>query len=170
MSAAVEATAAMQKPDVRDLEQFLFHEARLLDEGRWQDWDDLFIENGEYWVPASHKQPDPKNHVSLIYETDLLRAVRIKRFKHPNAFSLKPAPRSSHMLSNVMLDEYDAEKSECVVSSRFIMLQYRREEQDIFGGGYTHHLKIEDDGYKIIKKRVDLINCDAPLGNILIYI
>ena len=170
MSAVAETTALAQEPDTRQLEQFLFLEARLIDEQRWQEWNDLFVENGEYWVPAIPNQEDPKNHVSLIYETDLLRAVRIKRFKHPNAFSLKPAPRSSHIVSNVMLDECDLEKGECVVSSRFIMLQYRREEQDVFGGAYTHHLKIEEQGIKIIKKRVDLINCDAPLGNILVYL
>ena len=100
----------------------------------------------------------------------MLRAVRIKRFKHPNAFSLKPAPRSSHIVNNVMLDEYDETSGVCVVTSRFIMLQYRREEQDVFGGSYTHHLKVEESGLKIVKKRVDLINCDAPMGNILLYL
>lgn len=170
MSVAMESTAHGKQPDIKELEQFLFHEARLIDEQRWQEWDALFVEDGEYWIPAIPDQIDPKNHVSLIYETDLLRAVRIKRFKHPNAFSLKPAPRSSHIISNVMLDEFDGASGVCVVTSRFIMLQYRREEQDVFGGSYTHHLKVEEHGLKIMKKRVDLINCDAPMGNILLYL
>ena len=157
------------EPDSKALEQFLFLEARLIDEQRWQEWDDLFTEEGEYWVPASPDQVDPINHVSLMYETDLLRAVRIKRFKHPNAFSLKPSPRCSHIVSNVMLDDFDAATGVCVVKSRFIMLQYRREEQDVFGGSYTHTLKVEGQGFKIKKKKIDLINCDAPLGNILLY-
>lgn len=170
MTAVAESNSPGNQPHLKELEQFLFHEARLIDEQRWQEWNDLFIEEGEYWVPASPEQADAKNHVSLMYETDLLRAVRIKRFKHPNAFSLKPAPRSSHMLSNVMLDDYDETTGVCIVKSRFIMLQYRREEQDVFGGSYTHCLKSTDDGYKIKKKKVDLINCDAALGNILLYL
>ena len=170
MSVAMESTAVGKQPDIKELEQFLFHEARLIDEQRWQEWNALFVEDGEYWIPAIPDQIDPKNHVSLIYETDLLRAVRIKRFKHPNAFSLKPAPRSSHIISNVMLDEFDEASGVCVVTSRFIMLQYRREEQDVFGGSYTHHLKVEEQGLKIMKKRIDLINCDAPMGNILLYL
>jgi len=170
MNAMSESTLSGAQPELRELEQFLFHEARLLDEQRWAEWNALFTEEGEYWMPASPEQPDPNNHVSLIYETELLRAVRIKRFKHPNAFSLKPSPRSSHMLSNVMLDEFNADTGVCIVSSRFLMLQYRREEQDVFGGSYTHCLKITEDGFKIKKKKVELINCDAPLGNILVYL
>ncbi|MFT5350709.1 MAG: 3-phenylpropionate/cinnamic acid dioxygenase small subunit [Planctomycetota bacterium] len=169
MSAVAESTDTNKAPDIKDLEQFLFLEARLIDEQRWEEWNALFTDEGEYWVPVSPDQPDAKNHVSLMYETELLRAVRIKRFKHPNAFSLKPAPRCSHIVSNVMLDEYDSATGVCIVKSRFLMLQYRREEQDVFGGSYTHLLKVEELGFRIKKKRVDLINCDAPLGNILLY-
>lgn len=170
MNTVTSAGARYSLPDIRELEQFLFYEARLLDEQRWQEWSDLFVENGEYWVPATPGQEDPVNYVSLMYETDLLRAVRVKRFKHPNAFSLKPMPRSSHIISNVMLDEFDENSGESTVTSRFIMLHYRREEQDIFGGACTHRLKMEKQGFKIISKRVDLVNCDAPLGNILVYL
>lgn len=170
MSAVKKSVDSASKPEIQLVEQFVYHEARLIDEQRWDEWNALFTEEGEYWVPASPDQEDAKNHVSLIYETELLRAVRIKRYRHPNAFSLKPAPRSSHLVNNVMLDEYDDSNGVCVVKSRFIMLQYRREEQDVFGGSYTHHLKWDGRDFKIKKKRVDLINCDAPLGNILLYL
>ena len=156
-------------PDLRELEQFLYHEARLLDEQRWEEWNALYLEDAEYWVPAAPDQEDPHNHVSLIYETGLLRAVRIKRYKHPNAFSLQPMPRSVHLVTNVILDSFDESASEYSVSSRFIMLQYRREKQDVFAGACHHRLRIEEDGFRIAAKRVDLLNCDAPLENILIY-
>ncbi len=156
-------------PDLRELEQFLYHEARLLDEQRWEEWNALYLEDAEYWVPAAPDQEDPHNHVSLIYETGLLRAVRIKRYKHPNAFSLQPKPRSVHLVGNVILEGYDESAAECSVNSRFLMLQYRREKQDVFAGTYHHRLRIEEEGFRIAAKRVDLLNCDAPLENILIY-
>jgi 3-phenylpropionate/cinnamic acid dioxygenase small subunit len=170
MSAVAESGNPELQPELKEIEQFIYHEARLLDEKRWAEWNDLFTEEGEYWMPASPNQPDAKNHVSLIYETDLLRAVRIKRFKHPNAFSLKPEPRSSHLISNIILDSYDDATGIAVVTSRFIMLQYRREEQDVFGGSYTHCLKSTDQGLKIKSKKIELINCDAAMGNILLYL
>ncbi len=48
--------------------QFLFHEARLLDERRWDEWADLFTPDGVYWAPAAHDQPDAEFHVSLIHD------------------------------------------------------------------------------------------------------
>ena len=52
-------------PDIKSIEQFLYHEARLLDEQRWEEWNALYPEDAEYWVPATPGQPDPHNHVSL---------------------------------------------------------------------------------------------------------
>lgn len=167
---AVRDSVPGRQPDPRELEEFIYREARLLDEQRWEEWEALFTEDGEYWVPATPDQPDPRNHVSLIYETGLLRAVRIKRYRHPHAISLQPRPRSVHLVSNVLLDSFDEGSGDCVVKSHFIMLQYRREKQDVYGGRYTHHLKAVENGYRISMKRVDLINCDAPLDNILIYL
>lgn len=170
MSAVVKPSKRNVLPDQGELEQFLYREARLLDEQRWKEWSDLFTKDGEYWVPAAPGQADPHNHVSLIYETDLLRAVRIKRFSHPNAFSLQPKPRSVHLVTNVCLDEFDDADGACVVHSKFIMLQYRREQQNVFGGSYLHRLQRVDGALKIALKKVELLNCDAPLDNILIYL
>jgi 3-phenylpropionate/cinnamic acid dioxygenase small subunit len=166
---AVAKSGAQPEPTVQELEQFLYHEARLLDEQRWEEWIDLFVEEGEYWVPAAPDQPDPKNHISLIYENSLLRAVRIKRYRHPNAFSLQPKPRTVHFVTNVMYDGMDADSGEVLVNSRFLMLQYRREKQDVYGGVFYHRLRRAGGALKIVSKRVDLVNCDAPLDNILVY-
>ena len=170
MSAVAKSTNAVVRPDVRELERFLYQEARLLDEQRWEDWDALFAEDGEYWVPVSPDQPDPVNHMSLMHEKHLLRAVRIRRFRHPNAFSLQPKPRSVHLVSNVFLDDVDASSGDCIVKSSFIMLEYRRDVQTVYGGNYTHTLQIAGDSYKIKRKRIDLVNCDAALESIHLYL
>ncbi len=155
-------------PSLPDLEQFLYQEARLLDEQRWEEWDALFTEDGIYWAPATPEQPNASHHISLIYENALLRTVRIKRFRHPNAFSLQPKPRTTHLVTNVMLDSVNGDGN-CVLTSRFQMIQYRREKQDLFAGTYTHHLRATADGYRIALKKAELVNCDAPMENILVY-
>lgn len=167
MSAATRP-AAGAAPDLRALEQFLYHEARLLDEQRWEEWNALFTDDGIYWAPASPDQPDATHHVSLIHENGLLRAVRIKRFRHPNAFSLQPKPRTIHSIGNVMLDSV-APNGDCVVTSRFQMAQSRRETLDLFIGTYTHHLRATPGGYRIALKKAELVNCDAPMENVLVY-
>lgn len=156
--------------DLRQIEQFLFLEARLLDEKRWDEWEALFVEDGEYWIPATRGQPDPINHVSIMYEKSLLRAVRLKRYRHPNALSLQPQPYSVHTVSNVMLDSFNQENGIAQVNSRFIMLEYRRDETWTYGGAYTHTLQCENDRFKILKKKVELINCDGALDSIQLYL
>ena len=162
------ARKATPAPDLRVIEQFLYHEARLLDEQCWEEWNALFTDDGIYWAPASPAQPDATHHVSLIHENALLRAVRIKRFRHPNAFSLQPKPRTVHMVSNVMLDKIEG-NGDCFVTSCFQMFQYRREKQDVFAGTCTHHLRATPQGWRIVLKKAELINCDAPMESVLVY-
>jgi benzoate/toluate 1,2-dioxygenase beta subunit len=158
------------KPDLRELEQYLYREARLIDEKRWDEWEALFADEGEYWVPATRGQPDPRNHVSIVYERSLLRAVRLKRYRHPNAASLQPEPQSVHLISNVMLDSFDERTGVCIVNSRFTMLEYRRDLQNTYGGATTHTLEPHEGSWKIRRKKVDLVNCDGVLDNIQIYL
>jgi 3-phenylpropionate/cinnamic acid dioxygenase small subunit len=120
-------------------------------------------------VPVTPDQPDPKNHISLMYETDLLRAVRIKRYSHPNVFSLQPMPRSSHIVTNVLIDGKDEAANEYDVFSKFIVAFYRNDVQDFYTGTYKHRLRIENNLCKIVMKKVELINCDAALENIMLY-
>jgi 3-phenylpropionate/cinnamic acid dioxygenase small subunit len=140
----------------------------LLDEQRMEEWGALFTEDGEYWVPAAPDQPDPKRHVSLIYDPPLLRAVRIKRFKHPNAFSMQPRPRTVHLVSNVMLDAFDAASGSCTVNSRLVMIEFHRERQNVYGGSCTHELQATGEGWRIRMKKVVLANCEGMLESILI--
>jgi len=157
------------QPAYEAVRDFLYFEARLLDEQRWREWADLFTENGDYWVPVTPSQPDPYEHVSLIYETPLLREIRIRRFEHPNAHSLQPFPRSVHLLSNVMVDSVDAESGETRTNARFLMIEYRKQTQRIYAGSVSHWLMASADGYKIRRKRVDLVNCDDAHETINLY-
>ena len=82
--------------------------------------------------------------------------------------SLQPEPFSVHTVSNVMLD--DCTDGICTVNSRFIMLEYRRNETRTYGGAYTHVLEPSGDSFLIRMKKVELVNCDGVLDNIQIYL
>ena len=142
--------------------QFLFHEARLLDERRWEEWNALFLDDGVYWAPATPAQPDPLDHVSLIYEDQLLRKVRIARFSSPVAYSLQPFPRTAHLVANVMVDRHEAASGEITATSRFLAVEYRRDTQRFYAGAYLHELVERDGGFRIRLKKADLVNCEGP--------
>ncbi len=162
-------TGAAVLPGRDEVHDFLLHEADLLDEGRFEEWAALFTEDGTYWVPAAPGQRDPLRHVSLIWEDPLLRAVRVRRFRHENAFSLQPMPRSLHLVGNIRIVGPAEDGEGVIVTSRLVMFQYRRDRQDVFGARVTHHLVGAAPDFRIRHKKVELVNCDAAMGPIQLY-
>jgi benzoate/toluate 1,2-dioxygenase beta subunit len=96
--------------------------------------------------------------------------VRRRNFVHPRAASKDYKVRSSHIISNIQVKEMDEKTGDCTVTSNFHCFMYYRDQQMPFAGTYTHELVRDGDSYKIHHKRVDLINCDADLPSIIIYI
>jgi len=152
--------------DLHHCEQFLLHEARLLDDGKFDDWLALFTPDAWYWVPSEPGQADPLETVSLIYDDRRLLETRVRRLSSPRMYSQEPRSRTSRMIGNVSFDE--AGKEACTVRSKFMMIEYRREQQRLFGGTALHRLVHIDGRIMIAWKRVDLVNCDAPLDGITI--
>ncbi|HQT77954.1 MAG TPA: aromatic-ring-hydroxylating dioxygenase subunit beta [Rhodopila sp.] len=139
-----------------DVAAFLFHEARLLDQRRWQDWLGLFAEGGMYWAPLTFDQPDPITHVSLFYEDALLREVRAQRLEEKRAWSQQPVTQAARIVGNILL--LPEQEGDIVVASTFHMLEWRRNGHRMLGGQYTHRLRRTADGFRIVLKRIDLIN------------
>jgi 3-phenylpropionate/cinnamic acid dioxygenase small subunit len=157
------------RPDPLDLtrcEQFLLQEARLLDEARFDEWLALFSPDAWYWVPSEPDQPDPHETVSLIYDDRRLLETRVRRLASPRMYSQEPRSRTSRMIANVTIDE--AERTACTVRSKFVMIEFRRDSQRIFGGTAIHRLVQTESGLRIAWKRVNLVNCDAPMDGITI--
>jgi 3-phenylpropionate/cinnamic acid dioxygenase small subunit len=152
--------------DLHRCEQFLIHEARLLDEGKFDDWLALFMPDAWYWVPSEPDQPDPHQTVSLIYDDRRLLETRVRRLASPRMYSQEPRSRTSRIVGNVTIETND--RNACTVRSKFMMIEYRREQQRIFGGTTLHRLVQSHGRVMIAWKRVDLVNCDAPLDGITI--
>ena len=155
-----------QRLDLRRCEQFLLHEARLLDEGKFDDWQALFTPEGWYWVPSEPDQTDPVETVSLIYDDRRLLETRVRRLASPRMYSQEPRSRTSRIVTNVTIEDVAA--GACTVRSKFMMIEYRREQQRVFGGTLIHHLVQANGRIMIAWKRVNLINCDAPLDGITV--
>ena len=149
---------------LKELEDFVINEARLLDERRFEEWESLFTADGIYWVPAIPDQESPRNHVSLYYDNRLSMRERIMRLRHPEIHAQTPASRTCHLVTNVRLESVDNKADEYVVFSSVMMLEYRPGwEQQTYGGHNLHTLCREKGELKIKQKRVNLINCDATM-------
>jgi benzoate/toluate 1,2-dioxygenase beta subunit len=106
-------------------------------------------------------QQSPFNQASLFYDDRELMRTRIERLEHPRIHVQTPPSRTAHLVGNTLIESVDQAKSECLVASTVIMVEYRDEQQRIFAGRQHHRLRHEADGLRIVHKRVDLINCDS---------
>ena len=140
---------------------FIAHEARLLDERRFRDWMALFADDGTYWVPAVPNQDSPFDQASLFYDDRDLMKTRVDRLEHPRIHVQTPPSRTAHIIGNVVIDEADKAKDEYLVSSTVIMVEYREDRQRLFAGRQHHRLRRDGASFRIVQKRVDLINCDS---------
>mgnify|MGYP001382913473 FL=1 len=155
-------------PAIRDIEELLYAEASFLDQADLDGWIDLYTDDGTYWMPVIPNQEDPINHISLFYDDRVMMEIRRRNLRHPRAPSKDYAIRCSHIISNIRIIEQSDLKT--VVGSNFHCLIFYNEKQTTYGGTYQHEIVKADEGFKILHKRVDLINCDAALNTIIIYI
>jgi 3-phenylpropionate/cinnamic acid dioxygenase small subunit len=152
--------AANTLADRSAIEDFLIHEAALLDERRFEELRDLFAEDGHYWVPLRAGQQSPDAECSLFYDDRSIMQTRFERLRHPNIHAQNPPHRTCHIVGNVVVDSLDTVRGEVSVRSNLIMTDYRLRVQRMFSGRVLHRLRHVDSRYRIVLKRVDLINCD----------
>ena len=155
------AIGGVRGVDRAPFQDFIVHEARLLDDRRFRDWMGLFADDGTYWVPAVAGQKSPFDQASLFYDDRDLMKTRVERLEHPRIHVQTPPSRTAHLVGNVVVEQADEGKREYLVSSTVIMVEAREDAQRVFAGRQYHRLRREGDGFRIVQKRVDLINCDA---------
>jgi benzoate/toluate 1,2-dioxygenase beta subunit len=149
-----------------NVEQFLYHEARLLDTGQLEAWLELFTDDATYWVPLEENQKDPFETSSIIHDDRTLLELRVKQARHPRAHARQPLARTVHQVGNVMV--LSEEQEEVRVASTLHLVEFRAEKQRTWGALVEHRLRRAGDGYRIAHKRVDLVNSEGELDGIAI--
>jgi benzoate/toluate 1,2-dioxygenase beta subunit len=139
-----------------ELEAFVLHEARLLDERRFAEWLALFADDGVYWVPTLPGQGSPQEALSLFHEPKPLLAMRVARLERTDAHIQAPPSRTVHHVSAIETTD-DLE-----VRSALVVAEWRAGEARWFAGRVLHRLRRSAEGLRIVLKRVDLIDSEAP--------
>ena len=153
-----------------DLARFVLCEARLLDEKRFDEWYELFTDDAYYWVPLVPGQTDALEHNSLAYEDKLLLKLRIERLKQPTAYSQKPASRCLHVMQTPEVEKSDPGRGEFLTRTPFIYTETRGDESQRYAATAWHSLVSTPGGLRIRLKRVDILNADAALPSIQLFL
>jgi 3-phenylpropionate/cinnamic acid dioxygenase small subunit len=159
----------MSVPSNAQLIDFVMAEARLLDELRFDEWLQLFTEDGHYWMPLAHGQTDTKLHASLMYEDKLLLKIRVERLHGARTYSQQPRSRCHHLLQQPTVESRDDAAGVYTTRTAFHYVETRMDEQTLYAGWATHTLVPVDGALRIRLKRVDLVNCDAAFGNMQLF-
>ena len=148
------------------IEEFLYHEAHLLDTQRLEEWLALFTEDATYWLPLERDQKDPVETSSIVYDDRTLLELRVKQARHPRAHARLPLARTVHQVSNVASRE--VENGEFEVHSTLVLVEFRSDKQRVWGALVNHRLRRTGESYHIAHKRVDLVNSEGELDGIAI--
>jgi len=151
-----------------DAEAFLVHEARLLDESRFEDWLGLFTADCWYWVPSQPDQASPRDTVSLIYDDRRLLETRVRRLGNMHLHAQQPRSRTSRIVTNVTLEGREAGGPIQRIRSKLLLVEFRRDQQRTFAATSWHGLVRDGGAFRIAWKRVDLVNCDGELDGLVI--
>lgn len=154
--------------DRHHIENFLYREARLMDENAYDDWLALWADDALYWVPANDDDIDPQRHVSIVYEDKTRLEDRIARLKSGAAYAQDPKSRLRRVIANIEIEEGD--NGEVTVYSNFNLTELRRSQQRTFAGRTIHKLRPHDASFQITYKKVLLVNNDEVISNMTFLI
>lgn len=149
----------------REIEEFLYREADLLDERRFKEWLDLLADDIVYFMPirrnvkfgqhAERENTRQGEGISWFDEDKWTLTKRVEQILTGVHYAEEPLSRVCHMVTNVRILRADAR--EVVASSRFLVNQNRVEyETYTFVGRRIDTLRREDGGWRIARREIVL--------------
>jgi len=136
----------------------------LLDDGRFEEWLDLFVERCIYWIPGVVTVQDPRREITWELHDRRRLEDRIARLRTGNAFAQVPPTRTRHCLSNIEI--WEAGPGELCARTNLIIHTWRAGVSATLPcmGGYV--LMRQPNGDWLIEvKQVNLIDAEHAQGN-----
>jgi 3-phenylpropionate/cinnamic acid dioxygenase small subunit len=149
--------------------EFIYHEARLIDEKRLVEWYDLYADDCRYWMPLMRGQPEGALHTSLFDEDKLLLKIRIERLVNPKSYSQAHPSWCQHILQAPRIERREEDSGMTVLRTPFLYVEYQQDHQELYAGVAWHHLRRRGDTLVIAVKKIELLNCEAALPSLQLF-
>src|ERR1700757_4393323 len=172
---------------IREAEQFLYREARLLDERRFHEWLTLFTDDVRYWMvtrsnlyprsskaiailnPGRNVDETEQDGLAILDESKLTLEGRIARLETGMAWAEDPPSRTRHLIANIEVAP-GGTSSEFAAYSNFIVYRNRSEsEQDFYVGTRRDVLRRGDGAWKIAGRKITLDQNVLSAKNVSIF-
>jgi benzoate/toluate 1,2-dioxygenase subunit beta len=150
---------------LKEVEQFIYREARLQDELAYDEWEALWTDDAIYWVPANGDDIDPTSQMSILFDNRSRIATRIKQLQTGKRHSQNPPSRLRRLVSNIELMESDPTHPDDVLAgANFLIYESRERGVTLWAGRSEYTLRRAEDGFKLAGKKVLLVNNDRPIS------
>jgi len=161
-----------------EIETFLYNEAELLDERRFEEWLDLIAEDIQYYMPMrrnvkfgeqARENTSEESEISWFDEGKPTLIGRVRQINTGLHWAEEPLSRVCHVVSNVQV--LDVRGDEVTVKSRFIVYRNRlQDETDFFVGKREDILRRDPDtGWKIAKRKIILDQNVLMAKNVTVF-
>ena len=151
----------------RELEVFVYREARLADESRYDEWEALLADEVRYWVPVVQIDPDPEHDVSIINDNRQRLATRLRQLRTGTRHSQAPKSVMRRLLSNLMYAELD--DGSYAVDGNFVIYEYQTQsvnQLNLWPGRVEYRLVRRGAELRIAMKKVMLIHASGPIPSL----
>lgn len=146
---------------MEDVRQFLYREARFLDDEQWDDWLTCYAESATFWMPAwddrDQLTEDPQSEMSLIYYPDKQGLEdRVFRIKTERSSATIPDTRTAHNLSNIEILAQNQQQLK--VRFNWYTLSFRYKQIQTYFGTSIYQIDFSEVSPLILSKYVVLKN------------
>lgn len=160
-------TSVVSDAKQREVEAFIFREARLADEHQYAEWESLWADDGHYWVPAADIE-NPDTAMSVINDNRSRIRTRIAQLETGRRYSQSPPSRLARTISNIEIHSEVAD--EFCVTAAFTLVEATTRGRHVWAGRVNYLLRDSPDGLKMSYKCVDLVDRQFDLPTLAFLI
>ena len=145
---------------LESVEQFLYREARLQDTHAYDEWESLWTDDAIYWVPANGAT-DPETQMSIIHDNRSRIRVRVNQLKTGRHYTQTPRSGLARIVSNVELVAHVG--NEIDVRANVFIFEDNLRGETMWAARNEYRLRMLGDDFKMVRKKVSLVNCHKPI-------
>lgn len=157
----------------REIEAFIYLEARLADESRYDEWEALIDDEMHYWVPHGRADYDPAEALSYINDNRARLATRLRQLKTGLRRAQTPPSPMRRTIGNLEVLEADEAGGEFTVAANVVVYEYAAQSTGalrLWPSRTTWRLSRVDGALRMCAKTVELVAGEAPQPNLTFLI
>ncbi len=157
----------------REIEAFLYLEARLADESRYAEWEALVTDDMHYWVPKGAADYDPADRLSYINDNRARLATRIRQLATGLRHAQTPPSPMRRIVSNIEVLAVDDVAGTYTVASNVVLYELAVQSGAtlrLWPGRVTHRLRRVEGTLRMSQKIVELVTASVAQPNLAFLI